>query len=314
MFQRVRVHDAGADDVHADAARAEFLSERAGERFERGLRRADERVVRNRAQRAEAGEADEHAAICHQRHGLLRERVQREGIRLHAAAPVLEREFHRGLQHADGRIAHHDVHAVELLPEFHKRLREARRIAHIRLHRHRPTAHVADRPADCLRLLVAVEIRNRDITAGTRQLERSRASDAARTAGDECNFAGKSFGHFSEKGAECVGMAGKNQQARGEMRSAEWRSIRSRRREEAGSHFQAAKSMQKEPRNVRRSAKSAAVLVKARALLDVAREDQPALSQARLRRTARLVPSAAIVLGRAFRCGRCARGIFRRGR
>jgi len=86
--------------------------------------------------------------------------VQGKRVGLHAPPPMFQGHLQRGPQDANRRVADDDIDAVELLPELHKGFRQARRIADIRLNRHRAAAQIANGLAKILRFLVAVEVNN----------------------------------------------------------------------------------------------------------------------------------------------------------
>ncbi len=93
VLERARLDHSGRDGVDADSARRELDGEVANERFERGLRRADEPVVVEDAYRAEARDPEDRrsAGIEGARPG---EREQRPRVRRHvhpSACPRLER-------------------------------------------------------------------------------------------------------------------------------------------------------------------------------------------------------------------------------
>ena len=85
-------------------------------------------------------------------------------------------------EHSDRRVAHHDIDLVELLAELGERLRQARRIAHICLHRHGTAPQIPDLLANRLGLLVTIKIDDGHIATRPGQLERRGPSDASRAA------------------------------------------------------------------------------------------------------------------------------------
>src|SRR5690348_9601115 len=87
--------------------------------------------MRNGARRTEAGDAYEAAAFAHHWYGVLRERVQRKGVRLHAASPVLYVHFQCRSQYANRGVAHHYVDFVELFAELAKRFGHTSGITYI---------------------------------------------------------------------------------------------------------------------------------------------------------------------------------------
>ena len=97
-------------------------------------------------------------------------------------------QFHRRLEHADGRVADDDVHAVEFLAENLKRFLEAFGIADVGLNRERFPAKFANCFANRLGFLVAVVVSDGHVAARTREFQRGGATNAPGTAGDECDF------------------------------------------------------------------------------------------------------------------------------
>jgi hypothetical protein len=104
---------------------------------------------------------------------------------------VLERHFHRRLEHAAGGIADNDVEPVEMLADLGKHVRHTLGNANASLHRVRGPPHRPQLHAQGFGLVVAVVVIHRHVRAGRRQLARNGATDTARSARDKRDFSGE---------------------------------------------------------------------------------------------------------------------------
>ena len=98
---------------------------------------------------------------------------------------MLEREFQGWTEDADGGVAHHDVHAAELLAKRREGLGHAFRIADIGWYQQCSPAQSADRSADGFGLVMAAAVNDGYLATRASELQRDGSANATGPACDQ---------------------------------------------------------------------------------------------------------------------------------
>ncbi|MFM1943742.1 MAG: hypothetical protein RI897_2724 [Verrucomicrobiota bacterium] len=189
VFEGIGIDDPCADDIGADALRAEFLGEATDHGFEGGFGGADEGVVGYGAGGAEAGEGEDTSAFGHSGDGLLGEEVDGERVGFEAAAPVFEIELEGGFEDADGGVGDEEIDGGEVLGAGFEGFLDAGGVTDVGLDGEAALAELLDFGTDRFGFIAGGVVGHHDIAAGGCEFFHDRAADAARSAADEGSFA-----------------------------------------------------------------------------------------------------------------------------
>ena len=120
---------------------------------------------------------------------------------------MLERHFHRRLEHAARRIAHDDVDAVEMLAQLLEQLVHALGYAHARFYSESASPERMHLFAELLGFFVAVVVIGDDIAPGRREPVRNGTSNPPAGPGDDGHLADQRFAHNRHAG-QWIGING----------------------------------------------------------------------------------------------------------